>query len=273
VAFFNAADGIALAVYDENVPSPRARIVIVHGYAEYSGRYNEVVRDLAASNFECHLFDLRGHGHSGGVPAHVSRFGLYVEDTRAAVERVQSLASAPAPLIIVAHSLGGLIALELVRQYPKICDAIAVSSPFLGPAFHIPLHRKLIARVASRIAPALPFRNEINPKAVSTDPEVVAAYASDPLIRRTTTPRWFTEVAKAQRTLLQLAAEIHAPLLMLLGTDDRLADHHLGKRLFDDVSSSDKTIKVYSGFRHEVFNESQRDLVISDLLGWLRAHS
>jgi acylglycerol lipase len=273
VAFLTTADGIALALYDENISSARARIVIVHGYAEYSGRYSDLVRRLAEHNFECHRFDLRGHGQSGGVPAHVSRFGLYVDDARAVVQHVQSLASSPGPLIILGHSLGGLIALELIRQYPNIGDAVAVSSPFLGPGFHIPLLRKVIARVASWIAPALRFRNEINPKAVSSDPEVVAAYASDPLIHRTTTPRWFTEVAKAQRLVLRHAAEIRSPLLMLLGTDDRIADHHLGKLLFDAVASSDKILKVYSGFRHEVFNESQRDRVISDLLDWLRAHS
>ena len=273
MAFLTTSDGISLAVRDEQLRSPRARIVIVHGYAEYSGRYAELVERLTAHNFECHLFDLRGHGHSGGVPAHVSSFGLYIDDLRLVIQHVRETGRPRVPLLIIAHSLGGLITLELIRREPESCDGVVVSSPFLKPAFEIPMLKKLVARGASRIAPALPFSNTLDPTLLSTDREVVESYASDPLVQRTTTPRWFTEVENAQETVQEHAGEIRSPLLMLLGGDDQVADHRLAEQVFASIGSADKTLRTYEGLRHEVLNELARDTVVNDLLTWLEAHS
>jgi len=273
VPFLTTSDGIALAVFDEELPSPRARIVIVHGYAEHSGRYTELVQRLMPHKFECHRFDLRGHGHSGGVPAHVSSFGLYIDDLRLVIRHVVETRSAHVPLLIIAHSLGGLITLESIRTQPESCDGVVVSSPFLKPAFEIPMLKKLVAWGASRIAPTLPFSNTLDPSWLSTDREVVESYATDPLVQRTTTPRWFTEVEHAQKTVQEHADEIRSPLLMLLGGDDQVADHLLAQQVFASIGSADKTIKTYEGLRHEVLNELARDTVVNDLVIWLQAHS
>src|SRR6266498_3915711 len=127
------ADGTILAIADGDLPDPRARVVVVHGYAEHLGRYDEFVARLEGRNFECHRFDLRGHGHSGGVRGHVARFDDYVADLRLVVEHVRK----DRPLFVVGHSLGGLISLEYVRRHPDGCRGLAVSSPFLRPGFEV----------------------------------------------------------------------------------------------------------------------------------------
>ena len=119
MSLLTASDGIAIALEDHDLPEPRARIVIVHGYAEHRGRYAHLVSRLVAHGFECHLFDLRGHGHSGGVPAHVAHFEQYVDDLQRVVDRVRAGADSPAPLIILGHSLGGLISLQFARGNEK----------------------------------------------------------------------------------------------------------------------------------------------------------
>jgi len=269
VTFLTASDGIAIAVEDHDLRAPRSRIVIVHGYAEHRGRYADLVSRLAPQGFECHLFDLRGHGHSGGIPAHVARFEQYLDDLQRVVARTRSRMDLPTPLFLIGHSLGGLIALEFCRANENSCDGLVVSSPFLRPAFHIPMVKKILAWGASRIAPTLPFDNTLNPKWLSTDQKVAEAYASDPLVKRTTTPRWFTEVRSAQQALRDHAAEIRLPLLMLLAADDRIADHHAAEVVFAAIGSADKTLEVYPGLRHEIFNEVERAMVINDVISWI----
>lgn len=273
MSFLTASDGIAIAVEDHDLRAPRARIVIVHGYAEHRGRYAYLVSRLAPHGFECHLFDLRGHGHSGGIPAHVARFEQYLDDLQRVVLRTRSRMDVPTPLFLIGHSLGGLIALDLCRANENSCDGLVVSSPFLRPGFRIPMVKKVLAWGASRIAPTLPFDNKLNPEWLSTDHKVAEAYASDPLVKRTTTPRWFTEVRKSQRALRDHATEIRLPLLMLLGAEDHVADPHVAEEVFAAVSSADKTLEVYPGLRHEIFNEVERDMVINDVIGWLRSHA
>jgi len=265
-----AHDGIPLAVEDHELPSPRARVLIVHGYAEHRGRYAELTARLMAEGFECHLFDLRGHGGSGGALAHVAQFSDYLEDLALVVRHVRRDAR---PLILVAHSLGGLIALAYVRRSGADVDALAVSSPYLRPAFRVPAVKKGMAAVASRVAPTMKFASGLDPQWLSHDERIVTAYATDPLVFRITTPRWFIEVERAQRELLDGAAEIRLPLLMQLGEEDRIADHRRSIEVFRRIGSADKTLVPYAGLRHEIYNELARDRVIDDLLAWLRSRT
>ncbi|HET7434299.1 MAG TPA: alpha/beta hydrolase [Thermoanaerobaculia bacterium] len=264
-----AADGIVLAVEDHPVASPRARVVIVHGYAEHLGRYAALVQRLVAEGFACHLFDLRGHGHSGGVAAHVARFDDYLSDLRLVIARVRD----DVPLILLAHSLGGLIALRYVQTEPNAANALAVSSPFLHPGFAVPAAKRLLAQIASWCAPTLPFDTGLDAEWLSTDESVVAAYQNDPLVLRKTTPRWFTEVEQAQHALIAGASDITLPLLMLLGNEDKIADHELAAEVFTRIGSADKTLQQYAGYRHEIFNETGRAVVIDDLVKWMRGHA
>jgi alpha-beta hydrolase superfamily lysophospholipase len=266
-------DGLAIAAADDTLEGARARVVIVHGYAEHMGRYAGLVRDLTAAGFECHLFDLRGHGSSGGERGHVARYDDYLDDLALVLAHVRETAARPLPLLVVAHSLGGLIALSYVRREGHGIDALAVSSPFLRPGFALTTGQQLLAAVGTIVTPRLAVASTLDPVWLSHDPEVVRAYVEDPLVLRMTTPRWFKEVEHAQGALLEEAGEIRLPLLMLLGGGDRIADPQAGKELFARLGSSDKTLKTYDGLFHEVFNETAREAVVTELTAWLAAHS
>ena len=267
--FLTASDGVRIAVVDHQLQAPVARVLIVHGYAEHLGRYADLVWRLAAAGLECHLFDLRGHGHSEGTSAHVSDFQLYIDDLQRIVDHVRTASSVP--FFIIGHSLGGLIALEFASTRVDPCDGLIVSAPYLRPAFKIPRFKRILASVASRIAPALPFNNTLKPEWLSTDPRVGEAYAADPLVKRTTTPRWFTEVERVQGRILDRATNLTVPLLMLLGAEDRIADNRIAEAAFSATGSADKRLKVYPGMRHEIFNEIEREIVINDAIQWLRS--
>lgn len=258
-----------LSVEHHELEAPRARIVIVHGYAEHRGRYAALTRELEQHGFECHCFDLRGHGTSEGSRAHVPRFRDYIDD----LERVSAGVPRDLPRFLLGHSLGGLIALSYARQHPATFDGLVASSPYLGPAFHVPKMQALGASVATLLLPAIQLRSPLDPGWVSRDPQVVDAYDDDPLVLSVTTPRWYTEVTAAQKTILESASEIRTPALILAGTDDRIADHRVTVQLFEHLGSDDKQLRLYEGLFHELFNElaEAREAVISDLLQWLEA--
>lgn len=264
-----AADGLSLAVERHPVADRRARIVIVHGYAEHKGRYRKLVSELTGAGYECHLFDLRGHGGSGGRRGHVDRFAEYREDLRLVAQAAGADLPPGVPLVLLGHSLGGLVSLDFVIHHPETFAALAVSSPFLAPAFSIPPLKKLLGRLVAPLLPTLAVPSGLQAAWLSHDPEVVRAYTEDPLVFSTATLGWFTAVEATQEEVFTRAAEIRLPALVLIGGSDPIAAPSRARALFDRLGSADKRLEVYDDLLHEVFNELDRARVVADLLAWL----
>jgi acylglycerol lipase len=266
------ADGLRLAIEHHpatTAAAPRGRLVIVHGYAEHKGRYRALVAELTAAGYDCHLLDLRGHGGSEGRRGHVSRFAEYQDDLHRLVERVRDGSPSGPPLILLGHSLGGLISLDYVLHHPESFAALAVSSPYLAPAFEIPAVKRLLGTLVSPVAPTLAVESGLSAESLSHDPAVVEAYATDPAVFPTVTLGWFREVEGAQAEVFARAGEIRLPLLLLIGGADPVAAPARALALFERLGSPDKRLRVYDGFFHEVFNELERERAVRDLLAWL----
>ena len=69
-----------------------------------------------------------------------------------------------------------------------------------------------------------------------------------------------------------MSAAITLPLLILQGGADKLVDPVGARLLYDAVSSADKRLILYEGLYHEVFNEPERERVLTDVEQWLDAH-
>jgi alpha-beta hydrolase superfamily lysophospholipase len=260
-------DGLALSIRHQIPSSPRARVVLLHGYAEHNGRYAGLTAALTGAGYECHAPDLRGHGLSEGVRGHVLRFEDYLDDVDLILENLPG--DGGLPRFLIGHSLGGLISLACVLRRPEAFGVLAVSSPFLFPAMPVPWLKETLATAASYLAPTLLLDSEIDPRGLSHDPVEVEAYVADPLVFKTVNPRWFFEVRKAQDGILERAAEIVLPTLFLLGGADPIAQPERGRQVFERLGSLDKRLVVYEGLFHEVLNEVERGRVLDDLLGWL----
>jgi len=264
------SDGLVLVGEHHQRPDCRAVVVILHGYAEHAGRYAALVAELGEAGYECHLLDLRGHGRSGGVRGYVHRFDEYLDDVDLFLERIgEDRRHSAVPRILLGHSLGGLISLAYVLRRPDVFGALAVSSPFLHPALEVPALKAGVAAITSHVMPTHLIRSDLDSRGLSHDPAVVAAYDRDPRVFKTVSPRWFFEVQRSQREILERAGAIHLPALFLIGDADPIADPRRAREVFARLGSADKRLVAYPGFFHEVFNELERERVVHDLLSWL----
>jgi alpha-beta hydrolase superfamily lysophospholipase len=258
-------------------------LVLVHGYGEHIGRYDRTARELAQAGWTVHGADLRGHGQSGGARGFVRGLGEYLDDLSLLVERARAAAPKGVPLMLLSHSFGAVVAAEYLLRQPAApsagvgvtVDGWVVSSPFYRLAVAVPAIKLLAGRAASRIYPGLTMPMGLKGTDVSRDPKVIAEYESDPLMNKVATVRWFTETEHAQRDLTARAGEIRVPSLFLVGGADRVADARAAEEVFARLGSADKTLKLYPGQFHEVFNEPDADRArtVADLLGWLAPRS
>jgi alpha-beta hydrolase superfamily lysophospholipase len=248
----------------------RGAVVLAHGLSEHSSRYQHVAARLCGGGFAVHAMDQRGHGRSQGPRALVE-----VDDLIADLDSlVQATAAAHpgVPLFLLGHSVGGLLAAEYAIRHQQKLHGLILSAPLAALEAASPMTR-LTARVISAVAPQLGLV-EINSALVSRDPAVVQAYDSDPLVYRGKLPaRTVSQLASAVGSLPERARAITLPVLIMYGSGDHLVPPAGSVMLDAAISSQDKTLKVYDGLFHEIFNEPEQAGVLDDLCAWLSAHA
>jgi alpha-beta hydrolase superfamily lysophospholipase len=270
--FLNSGDHLRLYWQRYRPPSPRATVAVLHGGGDHSGRYPALTTGLVRAGFEVALLDFRGHGQSDGRRWHVDTFDDYLADIDAFLGRLCQDGYA-GKLFVAAHSMGSLIAARWGVDHWREPAGFVLSSPYLRLALRPPLLKVWGARLAGRVVPWLPVATGLTSAALTSDPELQAWTDHDPLYGRKTTPRWFDEASRAQEEVMARAAEFRAPLLVLAAGADTIADAAASRRFVETVSSKDKQFLLYPGFRHEIFNEVERDRPVADAVAWLSARS
>jgi acylglycerol lipase len=246
---------------------PRALVVIVHGAGEHSDRYVHVADALTADGYGVYALDHRGHGRSAGPRALVDRLDNVVSDLDQLV--VQASAEHPAAHVyMLGHSMGGTIALRYALLHQPQLTGLILTGP-LAALEGAPAPLRAIGRVLSVVAPRLPLI-AIDPSLVSRDPAVVSAYVADPLVHHGKLPaRTAAELAAAIEALPDAVGAITVPTLILYGTADGLCPPAGSQMLGERIGSADKTVKAYDGLFHEILNEPEREVVLTDIGSWL----
>lgn len=267
---FRGAGGHSLLRRTWAPPEPSALLVLSHGFAEHSGRYDPFGVWFAARGYAVSAHDHRGHGRSEGARCHVRRFDDYLDDLAVALETAR--AERPdVPVFLVGHSMGGLITAAFARERQPDVAGIALSGPALSLGADVSRVKLLLARVLSRVAPRLRMASGLDPNGLSRDPEVVRAYQEDPLVETKMTAALGAELLRAVQRTSKGAADLKLPLLVLHGEADPLCDVE-GSRAFVAAATHAKPrLITYPGLRHEIFNEPEHEQVFGDLLDWIRA--
>lgn len=247
---------------------PRDHLVLAHGYAEHLGRYRAVAKVFTDAGYAVHALDHRGHGKSGGTRAVIDSFANADADIDQLVDRVRR-ESGLARIKLVGHSMGGSLALNYALNHPEKLSGLVLSGPAIGGG--LTKVQALLLSLISRIAPALGMI-QLDAEAVSRDPQVVADYKADPLVFLGKVPaRTAREMMHAISTYPARVESMQLPCLLMHGSADSLVLAKDAQPVFDAIASPDKTVRIFDGLYHEIFNEPERLEVLGIVKDWLDA--
>lgn len=254
-------DGVALHTRHWAAASPRAAVVLVHGVAEHLGRYEHIGAALADRGFDVRGTDLRGFGKSEGRRAYVESFSDYSTDL---VDDITAARELGVPVVLLGHSMGGLIAsLYAVTSHPQP-DLLVLSAPAIDA--DLPKAKVAMARLLLRFLPKLAVSNGLDGDQLSHDSTVGERYFADPLVFAKTTIRLGVELVEAMEQARSSLHGITMPTLVIHGGDDTIVDQRFTEPYAD---LADSTRVVFDGFRHESFNEDGGTLAVSTISDWI----
>jgi alpha-beta hydrolase superfamily lysophospholipase len=245
----------------------RGMVIVVHGLGEHTGRYDYLARHLNAWGFAVRGYDQYGHGESGGAYGSLPTDTRLLDDLADMVDCTRARMRKDMPLILLGHSLGGLVAARFVSLAIRPVDALVLSSPAFDPG--LTAWQKFLLSFVPRLAPNFRVSNGLNPEYLSHDPAVVAAYRVDPLVHNRISARLANFVARTGPKVLAMAPHWKVPTLLMYAGGDRLLNP-MGSRRFARAAPKTKVKAVrFDAMYHEIFNELDAAPVYATLQRWL----
>lgn len=263
------ADGTSLALYDWPLPPgqpARARVLVVHGLGEHAGRYAALATQLNAWGFEVRAYDQRGHGHSSGLRGALPHPHALLDDLAQVVDHTRAN-SAPCPMVLLGHSLGGLVTARFVSLGLRPVDGLVLSSPALDAGMSA--FQKWLLAWLPKVAPQLRVGNGLKPRYLSHDPAVAKAYQRDPLVHDRVGVAMARFLAEDGEATISAAPAWAVPTLLMYPGDDRLVNPEGSRRFATAAPPSVVTTEPFEAMYHELFHETERALVLARLRRWL----
>ncbi len=269
---FTLRDGLNIALFDWPLSSrrrPRGVVLIVHGLGEHAWRYDPLAQRLNEWGFAVRAYDQRGHGDSGGEHGVLPDDDALLDDLEEVLEDTRKHIAQPwaCPLILLGHSMGGLVAATWVLRGASPVDALVLSSPALDAGIG-PLQKRLIALLV-RWAPNFTLSNGLDPRQLSHDPAVVDAYRKDKRVHDRISARLARFIDANGPPVVAAAPSWSVPTLLLYAGADRLVRPE-GSRAFAAVAPRNVVTSLcLEGQFHEIFNEVDPSLSYAALKAWL----
>lgn len=280
-AALTTLDGQRLHVQHWPAPGPaaaRGTVLIVHGLGEHIGRYAHVAAQLNAGGWRVVGYDQRGHGRSDGPRGKINTADDLLRDLSQVIDSVR--AQHPGPLVLLGHSMGGLIAARFVGEgvarpgetsaaWQRPVDALVLSSPALAADMN-PLQKLLLGTLGA-LAPDLAVNNGLKPAWISRNPNVVAAYAADPLVHDRITPRLARFILGGGEWVRRHAARWKVPTLLIYAGSDRCVAPAGSRDFAATAPKTMVTTREFGPLFHEIFNEPEQAEVFAVLSAWLQS--
>jgi alpha-beta hydrolase superfamily lysophospholipase len=261
-----------LALYDWALPAsqPLGTVILVHGLGEHAGRYGEVAAHLQQWGFAVRAYDQQGHGQSHGARGDMLRPGSLQADLCRVIDDTRQHPSLQGtPLILLGHSMGGLVVARTLAEGLRPVDAAVLSSPALG-AFPN-LFQKMLLASLPRVVPHLRVDNGLKADFVSRDPDVVKAYKADPLVHRRISAGLAAWILTQGAQTLADAGQWQVPTLLLYAGQDRLVNAQASADFARAAPAALLQAECFEGMYHEIFNDLYRAQVFTALKRWLLA--
>ena len=252
--------------------NPSGCVLITHGLGEHSQCYDSMAQTLCHHGFLVYAWDLRGHGKSHGQRGVIESFDDYTKDFFSVIKEIKKNSGQELPFHLISHSMGALITLQtlLKKNCPKITSGV-LSSPCLELSLAVPAFKKILAQWLNQFWPKLTLKNGIAHPSLSRDPETVKSYSRDPLRHSKISAPLFIGMTGAMESVFEKASKIKTPLFFQLAGQDRIVENQKSLRFFECLNGP-KKLKIYDESYHEIYNDLDREEVLSDLVDYLHKH-
>ncbi len=269
----STADGLTLHLHRWPRPQAHGTVLIVHGLGEHGGRYAHVAAMLNDAGWDVVSYDHRGHGRSAGARGRIAHDEALLEDLAVVIDAVR--AAQPGKLVLLGHSMGGLIAARFVAEglqtpparWHREVDALVLSSPALAADMNV--LQKLLLATLGGLAPDLAVGNGLKPAWVSRDAAVVRAYVADPLVHDRITPRLARFILDGGELVRRLAPRWHVTTLLMWAGSDRCVAPRGSAEFAQAAPAGVVQAQVFAPLCHEIFNEPEQAQVFARLREWL----
>jgi alpha-beta hydrolase superfamily lysophospholipase/SAM-dependent methyltransferase len=250
-------------------PTDKALILFHRGH-EHSGRWQETVEALGMDDVAVFAWDARGHGRSPGERGAAPDLATVVKDADEFVRHIVREHGVPVEnMIVVAHSVGGVIATAWVHDYAPPIRGLVLATPAFRVKLYVPLAVPLLRLRQKLLGPGF-VKSYVKATMLTHDPEQAERYRADPLIFPQIAVSMLLDLHDTSQRLLADAGAITAPTLMLVAGSDWVVQAAAQRRFFERLSSPVKQLEVLPGFYHAIFHEKKRQLVVAKLRDFAR---
>lgn len=276
-ATLKTADGLTLQLRDWPRERARGTVAIIHGLGEHIGRYLHVAAHLNDWGWNVVGYDQRGHGASAGPRGQLASADDLLLDLALVIDALRG--RHPGPLVLLGHSMGGLVAARFVAEglatapadWHRPIDALVLSSPALDTGMRA--GQKLLLALLGSLTPNLAFANGLRPAWISRDENVVKAYSADPLVHDRIAPRLARFIVDGGAQVLALAPRWVVPTLLLYAGSDRCVAPAGAAAFAAAAPKGTVTSRAFGPLFHEIFNEPEQAEVFAVLRDWLATRS
>jgi alpha-beta hydrolase superfamily lysophospholipase len=239
--------------------APTHLVLLAHGYGEHAGRYEHVADALVTNGAVVVAVDHVGHGRSEGEPVLIQDFEQVVDDLHEVDLRAR--AEHPGlPVVLLGHSMGGLIAARYAQRYADTLTAVVLSGPLVG---------EWTAAGQLLALPQLPDV-PLDITTLSRDPAVGERYAADPLVWHGPFKRPTLEAIQRGLAAVREGPSLGSlPLLWAHGEEDQLVPVAGTRTGIEHLGGEHVVERVYPAARHEIFNEINADEVLADVTAFI----
>lgn len=252
--------------------APKAVVQVIHGFAEHSGRYLNVVNELVPLGYAIYANDHRGHGKSEGLMNYADSIDDFVEDEKKMYDVIKDK-HADLPIFVLGHSMGSGIAMYFAKKYETLLKGLVLSGTGTKFGGDVPGFLKTMAKLLSKIAPKMKNSSGLDANLLSHDKEAVKAYMEDPLVHyKKITVKLATIMFESFQNTITFVGNLKLPVLIQKGAaDEAMKGTDELKAAF---KTTDFTFNKYDGLYHEIYNELEKDRekVLKDLSSWLENH-
>jgi len=262
--YLKSEDGTSLFYRFWKVENAVSNVLLVHGYTDHSGRYEELATIFNANNIALYCFDLRGHGKSDGEKTSIAFFDEYITDLKTIANHIN------VPFYLMGHSMGGLISTKYALQHQEHIQGLILSAPALiqnasATKFKIKLVlflSKLLSKKRSKI--------KIDTELLSTDKLVVDVYNNDPLVNNIGANwNFLGELMRAMNSIPESLSKLDTPVIIFHDEKDKLSNPKGSKMLIDRCASQEKSLTLLNNRGHELLQGENSKTVIEPIINWI----